>query len=192
MPVEDSRVTLGSCQGGGAQALHAFLRTSCAPQDIVVLLDGEDWLARPDALSSINRWYQERDCWAMYGQFRFTSGHYGLALPFPDQASFGSLRRDWCYPFICSFRAGLYHAIHAQDPSYSCMKDRAGEWLADAWEAALVLAVFEIAGFAHVCLNDEVLSVYNLDGSLKSQKEQATQRYLQTNGASRLSAVSHY
>lgn len=191
-PVEDPRVTLVSCQGAGAQALHEVLRTSCAPQDIVVLLDGEDWLARADALALINGWYQERDCWAMYGQFRFTSGHYGLALPFPDQASFGDLRRDWCYPFICSFRAGLYHAIQSQDPAYACMKDRAGEWLAEAWHAALVLAIFEVAGFDHVCFNDEVLYVYNLDSPLKAEKDQALRRYLEENQPSRLRTVSRY
>lgn len=192
VPVEDPRVTLVSSAASGAQALHEFLRTSCAPQDIVVLLDGEDWLARADALSFINRWYQERDCWAMYGQFRFTSGHYGLALPFPDQASFDNLRRDWCYPLICSFRAGLYHAIQAQDPAYTCMKDRAGEWLTTAWDAALALAIFEVAGFAHVCFNDEVLSVYNLDSPLKAEKEELIRRYLQVAQPAHLSTVSHY
>ena len=109
-----------------------------------------------------------------------------------DQESFGSLRRDWCYPFVCSFRAGLYHAIQAQDPTYACMHDQAAEWLDSAWDAALVFAIFEVAGFAHVCCNDALLYVYNLDSPLKAGKEEAIRCYLQANQPSRLSTVSRY
>lgn len=192
LPLEDSRVTLLRGEHGPAEALHTFLRTDCAPGDIVVMLDGEDWLARPDALSYVSRFFQERGCRAMYGQFRFASGHYGLAMPFPDQASFANLRHDWYYPFIRAFRAGVYQNIQQQDPEYACMKDRAGCWLRAAWDAALANAIFEAAGFAHVGFNDEVLYIYNLDSPLKNAKEAAIQHYFATSGGPRLRPVTDY
>lgn len=146
-----------------AQNLHVLITEYCEPDDIVVLLDGDDWLSDPCALTHINRFYEEQECWIMYGQFELPNGEYGFSQPFASPADFRSLREHWRSSHIKTFRAGVYHKISAQDPEYTCMKDESGAWLREAVDAALMFPLLEMAGFDRVRYNDKILYVYNCD-----------------------------
>ena len=173
VPTEDSRVTLirNPHNRGGARNLHSCLTEYCDPEDIYVQLDGDDWLEGPDVLSYINQFYNETDCWVMYGQFRYVTGTPGCAAPFADADDFRNLRNTWKCPAIRTFRAGLYHRIAEQDPDFSCMKDEEGNWFQEAMDVALIYPVFELAGFDKVRFNDRVLYVYNNENPLNVHKE---------------------
>ena len=41
--------------------------------DIIIRLDGDDWLAHPDVLKDLNQVYHERDAWVTYGGLRYSS-----------------------------------------------------------------------------------------------------------------------
>src|SRR5580704_3156089 len=53
--------------------IHAIGRSGAAPEDIVVVLDGDDWFATPDALRIIHHTYQQPDCWMTYGSWEADS-----------------------------------------------------------------------------------------------------------------------
>jgi len=146
-----------------AQNLHVLITEYCEPNDIVVLLDGDDWLSDSGALTHINRFYEEQECWVMYGQFELPNGEYGFSQPFASLSDFRSLRQHWRSSHIKTFRAGLYHKIGGQDPDYSCLKDENGAWLKEAVDAALMFPLLEMAGFDRVRYNDKILYVYNCD-----------------------------
>ena len=168
VPVEDSRVTLISnkTRCGATKNLHRVLRDWCEPDEIAVLVDGDDWLAGPDALTHIDWFYREYDCWVMYGQFLYSTGAYGICKPYPDRKSFSRLRDVWYSSHIKTFRSGVYHKIEEQDPLYSCLKDSSGRWYTTAWDMALMYPVMELAGFDRVKYNDTVLYIYNVENPL--------------------------
>jgi glycosyltransferase involved in cell wall biosynthesis len=187
LPVEDPRVTLirNEIRSGAARNLHRALRDWCDPDDIAVLLDGDDWLASSDALAEIDRFYREYDCWVMYGQFRYSNGAYGICKPYPDRETFSRLRSVWYSSHIRTFRAGLYHKIEEQDPMYACMKDARGRWYTTAWDMAIMYPVMDLAGFDRVRYNDTVLYIYNVENPLcdfKLHRDQQLQNNLEIIG----------
>ena len=46
------------------RSIHA-----CDDQEIVILLDGDDWLAHPRVLQTLNAVYADPHCWMTYGQY---------------------------------------------------------------------------------------------------------------------------
>jgi glycosyltransferase involved in cell wall biosynthesis len=182
LPVGDPRVTLirNEIRSGAVRNLHRALRDWCDPHDIAVLVDGDDWLANSDALAEIDRFYRECDCWVMYGQFLYSNGTYGICKPYPDRETFSRLRNVWYSSHIKTFRAGLYHKIEEQDPTYSCIKDACGRWYTSACDMAIMYPVMELAGFDRVRYNDTVLYIYNVENPLCSFKLRRDQQ-LQNN-----------
>ena len=146
---------------GLAANLHYLLTEHAQPDDIVVCLDGDDWLACPDALTRIDRFYNEHDCWVMYGQFQCASGVHGSSQPFASPREIQQQREYFRTSHIRTFRAGLFHAISAQDPDYRCLKDDEGEWLQYSADRALMFPLIEMAGFDRVRFNPDILYIYN-------------------------------
>jgi glycosyltransferase involved in cell wall biosynthesis len=171
IPMDDPRITLirNTENKGGAWNLHQCL-LRCQPDDIFFQLDGDDWLSCNDALSHVNRFYEETSCWVMYGQFMLVDGSYGLARPFTDLNDFRNMRFDWVAPAPRSFRAGLYHRISDQDPAYDCMRDPKGNWYREAMDVAMIYPVLELAGFENVKFNTRTLYVYNIANPLNVHK----------------------
>lgn len=163
LPAQDGRVRCfrNPSRMGASHNLHYLLTQHCEPEDIVVCLDGDDWLACPDALSRINTRYNEHDCWVLYGQFRYVDGRRGFSEPFASAEDFMTARLYWRTSHLRSFRAGLFQRIAEQDPEYSCLKSEGGQWLEFASDVALMFPLLEMAGFDRVRFNESVLYIYN-------------------------------
>jgi glycosyltransferase involved in cell wall biosynthesis len=148
---------------GAAFNLYSAITRFCDPEDIVVCVDGDDWLEGEDVLDHINQVYNTYDCWVMYGQFRYSDGSRGFSQPFASETEFKTLRDEWRTSHIRTFRAGLFLSIASQDPEYSCLKDNEGNWLTSATDAAIMFPLLEMAGFGKVIYNDKILYVYNIE-----------------------------
>lgn len=149
---------------GLAANLHQAIPAYCSPKDVVVCVDGDDWLTAPDVLSYIDSLYGQHDCWVTFGQFEFANGDYGFAQPFSSEEDFATLRDYFRASHLRTFRAGLFHRIAEQDPEYACLKDASGNWLSSAVDVALMCPLLEMAGFARVRFADRVLYHYNDEG----------------------------
>jgi len=149
---------------GLARNLSSALLTHCRPHDIVVCVDGDDWLTTPDALSFVDNLYRDHDCWLTYGQFEFANGDYGFAQPFSTEDDFATLRDYFRASHLRTFRAGLFHTLAEFDPKLHCLRDEAGNWLTSAVDAALMCPLMELAGHGRVRFADRVLYHYNDQG----------------------------
>ena len=69
--------------------------------DIIIILHGDDWLARPDALTILNKNYNETDCWLTYGGMRVWNGGEDISLPNPQNSDY--------HPFVHK------HSLYRQD-----------------------------------------------------------------------------
>ena len=72
--------------------IHTAVMEHCEPDDIVILVDGDDWLINKKVLSYLNDFYNENDCWVTYGQASWTDGRRGFATAYPKE-EFEHLRK---------------------------------------------------------------------------------------------------
>ena len=140
---------------------------SCDPNDIVVLVDGDDFLAHREVLSRLNTIYQDPDVWLTWGQFtRVPQGTEGFCSPIPEEVVSANAFRD--YPFVSShlrtFYAGLYHRIRLVD-----VKDGDGQFFTIAGDVAQMFPMQEMAG-PHGRFVAEVLYKYNRENPLSDDK----------------------
>lgn len=163
LPKDDSRFTIikNETRKTALENLHNAIMNHCEPDDIVVLVDGDDWLPNKNVLSYINESYNKHECWIMYGQASWTDGRRGFASAYSD-SEFDNIRKS---PFRVShlrtFRAGLYQKIKEQDAEFSCMKDSSGEFYKMTYDVAIMFPILEMAGPSKVIFNDTILYTYN-------------------------------
>ena len=140
---------------------------SCDPNAIVVLVDGDDFLAHPQVLTRLNETYQDPSVWVTWGQFtRFPQDSEGFCAPIPAEIVSANAFRD--YPFVSShlrtFYAGLYQRIRPVD-----LQDSDGRFFTIAGDVAQMWALHEMAG-PHGKFVDEVLYLYNRANPLNDDK----------------------
>lgn len=126
------------------------------PSDVVVLLDGDDWLL-PGALEKIEAWYEDPDVWVTYGQYRNvargTVGHCREYTP----AEWWDLRRaDWQASHPKTFRAWLFQAVPVERFQWP-----SGAWVEHARDLLTMFPILELAGPEHTRFNPEPLYAYN-------------------------------
>jgi glycosyltransferase involved in cell wall biosynthesis len=150
--------------------IHDAIINHCEPDDIVVLIDGDDWLPNKNVLSYINDFYNQNDCWIMYGQSQWTDGRRGFASAYSAE-EFKSIRKS---PFRVShlrtFRAGLYQKIKEQDSDFSCMKDSNNEFYKMTYDVAIMFPMLEMAGVEKVAFNDTILYIYNRNNPISDDR----------------------
>ena len=135
IPVDDSRVTLVR-RGEEAQ--------QCDENDVVVLLNGSDWLASADALAQLQQCFADPGCLVTYGQFQYADGSAGIACSIPDDL----LLDDWRCTYPLAFRASLLQQIDgftAED------------------HVALARKLFAAAGTTGIRFNAIPICVYDTD-----------------------------
>src|SRR5262245_2870517 len=140
---------------------------SCDPNAIIVLVDGDDFLAHQQVLTRLNALYQDPDVWLTWGQFtRFPQDSEGFCAPIPSEIVSANAYRD--YPFVSShlrtFYAGLYQRIRPID-----LQDSAGRFFTTAGDVAQMWALHEMAG-PHGKFIDEILYHYNRENPLNDDK----------------------
>lgn len=163
IPESDPRISLirNISRKGIAYNLHQAITKYCEPDELIVLVDGDDSLKHEHVLQIINHYYQSHNCWVMYSQFEYSDGSRGFCEPFASPKDILIQRAFWRSSHLKTFKAGLFHAIEQIDPSYECLKNQEGEWLESAVDAAIMFPLIEMAGFEKVRYCDQVLYTYN-------------------------------
>jgi glycosyltransferase involved in cell wall biosynthesis len=151
--------------------LHMAIMEHCDPDDIVCIVDGDDWLPHKKVLKFIDDYYTENDPWVTYGQATWTDGRRGFASAYPEH-EFKRLRKS---PFRIShlrtFRAGVYQAIAKQDPDFSCLKDDSGKFYEMTYDVAIMFPLLELSGLDRVKFINEILYVYNRENPISDDKK---------------------
>jgi glycosyltransferase involved in cell wall biosynthesis len=140
---------------------------SCDPDEIIVLVDGDDFLVHRQVLTRLNTIYQDPDVWITWGQFtRFPEGGGGFCDRIPDEIVSANAFRD--HPFVSShlrtFYAGLYHRVRPIDVQ-SCD----GKFFVIAGDVAQMFAMMEMAGPRGRFI-PEVLYEYNRENPINDDK----------------------
>ncbi len=137
----------------------------CESSEIVINVDGDDWLATDHALAYLNRIYQNPNVWMTYGQFiRYPSNLPGHGHEIPKSIiKKNAFRTYGAIPtFLYSFYAGLFHKIKKEDLMYK------GQFLQMA-HSAFMFPIIEMAG-NHSCFVAKPLYVHNEDNPINDHK----------------------
>lgn len=130
----------------------------CDPHDIIVIVDGDDFLAHSGVFKYINNVYQDPDVWLTYGQFaEWPNGAKGFCCPFPQEVVENNTFRKWPHlpSHLRTFRSALFMKIDLEDLMYE------GKIFTMAGDLAAMMPMIEMASCGHFRFISEVLLLYN-------------------------------
>ena len=140
------------------------------PEDIIVCLDGDDYLYDNEVLSHLDSVYHP-DIWLTYGQNISLSGkHDRISMPLTavrtwkwEQIRTISLHTWeyrtyglWHTSHLRTFRKGLFDRVKDEDLRYSD-----GEYFKTCCDVCVMYPMIEMAGDKHIQYVDRILYVYN-------------------------------
>jgi hypothetical protein len=130
--------------------------------DIICILDGDDYLIRPDSIDLIDEFYRD-GALLTYGQYIASAGNIGHCRAYTRE-SFSHVRdsREYWASHLRTFKYKLYKEIMIQDPNLSCFKDNNGEMYRMTYDVAIMVPLLEIAGFDKVKFNPTPVYYYRI------------------------------
>jgi glycosyltransferase involved in cell wall biosynthesis len=141
---------------------NTILSLPLQDDDILLIIDGDDYLLHRRVFHKINEFYGRTGCLLSYGQYCSDKGAMGHCSPYTAN-EFKNLRSlKWRASHLKTFRSKLFSAYLEQDPALGAYKDDNGQFYPMAYDVALMHPLLEIAGYENVFFNREVLYVYRL------------------------------
>lgn len=149
-------------------ALHNFYSMihTCRDDEIVVVLDGDDWFAHSKVLSVLNRVYSSSDVWVTYGQYKsHPDGRLGCSrdIPMHVKQSNSYRRFRWCSSHLRTFYAGLFKKINKED-----LMD-GDKFFSMTGDLAVMFPLLEMSGTRNKFIS-EVLYTYNCQNPINDSK----------------------
>jgi glycosyltransferase involved in cell wall biosynthesis len=135
--------------------------------DIIVEIDGDDWLPNSKCLKKIHNVYLDNNVWITNGSFRYSNGNNGFSS---KQVINDSLRQN---RMTCShmrtWRAFLWRNIKQED-----LKDENGVYWKVTGDLAFMFPMLEMAGEEHYRFIDDIIYVYNEQNPINDHKVDLT------------------
>ena len=124
--------------------------------DILVTVDGDDWLYSNDVLSYLNEVYQDPEVWLTYGQFVSATGSIkNTSKLLRDTRNYRS-NGTWVTSHLRTLKRGLFNKINDRD-----LRDKRNNYYVYYPDPAYMFPAIEMAGLKHIKFIDKVLYVYN-------------------------------
>jgi hypothetical protein len=137
--------------------------------DIIVLLDGDDWLYDSDVFKYLNVVYNDNKTMMSHGQYKTVTDNVignNKVIPNTRDYRLGPIQ-NWCTSHLRSFRYKLWTHIKDDD-----LKDTKGKYYEMAWDIAIMMPLIELAGNKRIFSNPtKILYVYNNDNPLNDFKK---------------------
>jgi len=130
----------------------------CKPkaQDIIVILDGDDWFYDSHALAIVAEVYERTGCWLTYGSYVTTNGDAPICREYighPRQAVIDG----WPFSHLRTFKRHLWDLL--EDHNF---KDKEGNFYTAAADVVIFVPILEKIGYDKVEFIRDPLLVYNL------------------------------
>jgi len=123
-------------------------------EDIIVELDGDDWLENTNVLSLINNKYENnKNLWITNGSFVYSDGRFG----FSSKVNPETVRTDtFLFSHLRTWKVHLWRNIEQKS-----FLDENGEYFKSAGDAAYSFPMVEMSGENHYEYIPNILYVYN-------------------------------
>ena len=147
--------------------------------DIVVTVDGDDWLANKNVLNILNNTYFQKNVWLTYGNYMsFPNLEKTICESIPSKIiRLNNFRNyKWVSSHLRTFYAGLFQKIKKQDLMHQ------NEFMDVTWDQAFMYPMLEMAGnrFQYI---KQILYIYNVespinDFKIKLEKQKNMEKYI--------------
>lgn len=148
---------------------------SCDPNEIAMILDGDDWFAHDRVLERINEVYADPSVWLTYGSYieypsySYKVANFAEALPkdiIQHHAVRAFTRKHWYLSHLRTFYVSLCQRVKQEDLMWE------GKYYDAAYDLAFMIPMVEMAG-EHVKFLKEVFYIYNRATPLNDNKIRA-------------------
>jgi glycosyltransferase involved in cell wall biosynthesis len=147
---------------------EAIAMAKPADEDIIITLDGDDWLAAKNTLEILNNKYKEDDCWITYGSYiEYPSkvrGKFSRQIPKEIIDSNSFRESEWMSSHLRTFKYKLWKMIKKED-----FLEDDGRFCDGAWDMIFMFPMLEMAGHKSAFVKD-ILHVYNRTNPLNEDK----------------------
>jgi glycosyltransferase involved in cell wall biosynthesis len=159
-------VNLGSPIGSIVKAIDSV---TLDKEDIIVNVDGDDWLPGSDVFSHLDKVYRSTGAWMTYGQFEPASKAYsGICAKVPNTATYrrsGIWYKKMYASHLRTYKKKIFDLIKRED--FLDLYDR-NKYMQLAADMPLIFALLEICGNKRAVFIKKVMYVYNDENSLSS------------------------
>jgi hypothetical protein len=155
--------------------VRAINKANCNDEDVILLLDGDDWLSSRYTLSTLLDYYEKDDCMLTYGSYVYNPGGTRGIEPsrYPAEVVSANTYRDdmWRASHLRSFTYNLWKNLDHKD-----LKDKEGNYYKMAYDQAIMLPLLEMASERSKYI-EETMYVYNKANPLNVDKIKAQQQF---------------
>jgi len=138
-------------------------------EDIIVILDGDDFLANKSVLTTLDKAYSNPNCWLTYGSYINLSnrqeGKFASQIPENIIANSDYRNYKWCTSHLRTFKSFLFKSIQDKD-----FKDDSGEFFTITGDLAIMFPMLEMSG-DHSYYLQEILYIWNDLNELNDHKK---------------------
>ena len=142
-------------------------------EDVIIILDGDDWFAKPSVLSTLNNTYIKEGCWLTYGSYiEYPSRARGkFAKQIPKHIIENNLIRQspWMTSHLKSWKFALWENVDFQKSFVESNPLVEEDYFHYCWDLAYMFPLLELAGNKSHFIK-EILYVYNRDNPLNVDK----------------------
>lgn len=142
----------------------------CDPEEIVIMLDGDDALKDENVLKYLNEVYQDNNIWLTYGQYECDPIKYGLgfAAEYSDEVKKNrDYRNEFLATHLRTFYAWLFQNIKVEDLVFDDV------FATMTWDCAIMFPSLEMCGNKHKFIS-KILYKYNMENPLSDFKTDPT------------------
>lgn len=131
-------------------------------EDIVIELDGDDFLLNPDVVGDIRQIYSDKKVWLTNGSFMYSNGDPGFSAKCNPE----TVRRDvFRFSHLRTWKTFLWKSIPK-----SYLKDDNGEYFKSAADVAYAFSLLELAGEENYRFLPKLYYVYNAESPYNDHK----------------------
>jgi len=131
--------------------------------DIIIEIDGDDWLPTSKILEKINQVYQDDNVWITNGSFKYSNGTSGFSSKQKLDANLRQSRMTCSH--MRTWRAFLWRKIIQDD-----LKDENGDYWKVTGDLAFMFPMLEMAGDEHYKFIEDITYVYNEQNPINDHK----------------------
>lgn len=139
-----------------ANLIQAIERSRAEPEDVIVILDGDDWFKTESALQIIADTYAEYDCWMTYGSWASNVAHIVGGLPAYAEGATDFRHMEWLATAVRTWKKWLWDLVDDDD-----FRDHKGEYFSVVEDLAVMFPLLEMSGTSKARHIPDVLMLYN-------------------------------
>lgn len=130
----------------------------CDPNDIILILDLDDFLISKNVISIINNIYTKTNCWLTYGSFIWWYSNQIEGIKYPEHVCKNKTFREyeWRAVHPQTFKGFLWNSINEKD-----FKDDNGKYLTSTYDQAIMYPMLEMCNKDKIKFIKDTLYIYN-------------------------------